>query len=259
MHLTLLPEEQELRRLTAEQADLEEQVISAELALETIRTETAVFQQRYYRAVGHLYAKLDNINAEIAKTRAAQSPEDAALRARAHSAYEQAKQSSEEAGLMDERPKPSPVADPNLKQAFRKAVKLMHPDLAISEPERQRRTKLMAALNLAYERGDLKEIERLMAEFGQDPEAIVGEDVASLIVKAIRRIAQLRRRLSELQQELNAHKKSEAYELRQTVEAADASGDDLLGDLAMQLVKEISEREAELKAIRSPQVLSAEG
>lgn len=249
MHLTLLPEEQELRRLTAEQADLEERVISAELALETIRTETAAFQQRYYRAVGHLYAKLDGINAEIARTRAAQTPQDATLRAHAHSASEQAKRSSEEAGLIDEQPKPPSVIDPDLKRAYRKAVKLMHPDLAISEPERQRRTKLMAALNLAYERGDLKEIERLVAEFGQDPEAIVGEDVGSQIVKTIRRIAQLRRRLGELQLELNAHKKSEAYELRQTVEAADASGDDPLGDLAKQLVNEISEREAELKAI----------
>jgi hypothetical protein len=249
MHLTLLPEEQELSRLAAEQADLEEQVISAELALETIRTETAVFQQRYYRVVGHLYAKLDDINAEIARTRAAKNPQDATLRAHAHSAREQAKRSSEEAGLIDEQPKPPLVIDPDLKQAYRKAVKLMHPDLAISEPERQRRTKLMATLNLAYERGDLKEMERLVAEFGQDPEAIVGEDVGSQIVKTIRRIAQLRRRLGELQLELNAHKKSEAYELRQTVEAADASGDDPLGDLAKQLVNEISEREAELKAI----------
>jgi hypothetical protein len=141
------------------------------------------------------------------------------------------------------------VIDPDLRQEYHKAVKLMHPDLAISEPERQRRTKLMAALNLAYERGDLKEIERLVAEFGQDPEAIVGEDVGSRIVKTLRRIAQLRRRLGELQMELEAHKKSEAYELRRTIEVADASGDDHLGDLAKQLVKEISEREAELKVL----------
>jgi hypothetical protein len=249
MQLILLPEEQELARLVAEQTVLEEQVVSAELAIETIRTETAAFQQRYYQAVGHLYAKLDDINAKIARMRAARDPEDTVLRARAHSAQEQAKRSSEEAGLIEEQPKPPPVIDPDLKQAYRKAVKLIHPDLAISEPERQRRTKLMAALNLAYERGDLKEIERLVAEFGQDPESIVGEDVGSRIVKTIRRIAQLRRRLGELKLELEAHKKSEAYELRQTIEAADVSGDDPLEDLAKQLTKEISEREAELKAI----------
>jgi hypothetical protein len=249
MQLILLPEEQELARLLAEQTVLEEQVVSAELAIETIRTETTAFQQRYYRAVGHLYAELDDINAKIARMRAARNPEDTVLRTHAHSAQEQARRSSEEAGLIEEQPKPPPGIDPDLKQAYRKAAKLMHPDLAISEPERQRRTKLMAALNLAYERGDLKEIERLVIEFGEDPEAIVGEDVGSRIVKTIRRIAQLRRRLGELQLELEAHEKSEAYELRQAIEAGDASGDNPLEDLARQLTKEISEREAELKAM----------
>jgi hypothetical protein len=249
MPLILLPEEQELARLEAEQADLEEQVVSAELALDTIRTETAAFQQCYYRTVGHLYAKLDDINADIARIRAARVPEDSALRDSARSAQEQAKRSFEEAGLTEKQPEPPLVIDPGLKQAYRRAVKLMHPDLALSEPERQRRTRLMAALNLAYERGDLKEIERLVAEFGPDPEAIVGEDIGSRIVKTLRRIAQLRRRLGELQLELEAHKKSEAYGLRQTIEAADASGDDPLWDLVRQLTKEISEREAELKVI----------
>lgn len=43
----MLPEEQELNRLEAEQAELEEQVTSAELTLETSKTETAQFQLRY--------------------------------------------------------------------------------------------------------------------------------------------------------------------------------------------------------------------
>jgi hypothetical protein len=88
-----------------------------------------------------------------------------------------------------------------------------------------------------------------VAEFGQDPEAIVGEDIGSRIVKTVRRIAQLRRRLGELQFELEAHKASEAYELRQAIETADANGDDPLGDLTMQLTKEISKRQAELEAM----------
>jgi hypothetical protein len=49
--------------------------------------------------------------------------------------------------------------------------------------------------------------------------------------------------------ELVSHKNSEVYELKQTIEAADASGDNPLEDLARQLTKEIFEREAELKAM----------
>ena len=246
----MLPEEKELARLEAEQAQLKEQVTSAELILETTKTETAQFQHRYYRAVGRLYAQLDEIDAQIANLRMEQAPNDAPLKAQARAAEQQAKKSAEEAGLIEAQPKPPPVIASGLKQAYRQAVKLMHPDLAISERERQRRTELMALVNLAYERGDQRAIEKLIEEFGQDPEAIVGEDVASRIVKTIRRIAQLRRRLSEVQQEIEAHQKTEIFQLRQTIEKAEAIGRDPLRDLVEQLIQKISERQIRLKAMR---------
>ena len=59
----MLPEEQELIRLEAEQTELEEQVTSAELTLETSKTETAQFQHRYHQTVGRLYAQLDELDA----------------------------------------------------------------------------------------------------------------------------------------------------------------------------------------------------
>jgi hypothetical protein len=154
----MLPEEKELARLEAEQAELKEQVTAAELELETIKTETARFQHRYYQAVGRLYAQLDEIDAEIAILRSQQAPDDAPLRTRARAARQQAKESAEEAGLAAAQSKP-PVITPDLKQAYRQAVKLIHPDLATAERERQRRTELMALVNLAYERGDQKAIE----------------------------------------------------------------------------------------------------
>jgi len=58
-----------------------------------------------------------------------------------------------EAGLVKEEPKAVPQIDPGIKGVYRKAVKLIHPDLALSEHERQRRTKLMTLVNLAYECG----------------------------------------------------------------------------------------------------------
>ncbi len=246
----MLPEEQELVRLEAEQAELKEQVTSAEVALETIKTETAQFQHRYYRAVGRLYAQLDELEAHIATFRMGQAPDDASLKAQAGAAKEKAKKSAEEAGLAEAQPEPPPVITSGLKQAYRQAVKLIHPDLATTEQERQRRTELMALVNLAYERGDQKAIEKIIEEFGEDPEAIVGEDTASHIVKAIRRIAQLRRRLVEVQQELEAHKDSEIFQLKQTVEKAEAAGGDPLGDLAKQLLREITERQTRLNTMR---------
>ncbi len=126
----------------------------------------------------------------------------------------------------------------------------MHPDLATTDAERLRRTELMSLVNLAYERGDQAAIEKLIEEFGQDPEAIVGEDTASRIVKAIRRIAQLRRRLAELELEREAHQKTELFQLLRTTEEAEAQGGDPLGDLAQQLMREISAKENRLKELR---------
>jgi hypothetical protein len=248
----MLPEEKELARLEAEQTDLKEQVTASELVLETTKTETAQFQHRYYRAVGRLYAQLDELDAHIANLRTEQAPDDAPLKAQARAAKQQAKKSAEEAGLVEAQPEPPPVITSGLKQAYRQAVKLIHPDLATTEHERQRRTELMALVNLAYERGDQEAIEKVIADFGQDPEAIVGEDTASRIVKAIRRLAQLRRRLAEVQQEIEAIKRSEISQLKHTVEETEKMGGDPLGDLAKQLTQEISERQIRLNAMRQP-------
>ena len=108
----------------------------------------------------------------------------------------------------------------------------------------------MALVNLAYERGDQKSIEKLLEEFGQDPDAIIGEDTASRIVKAIRRIAQLRRRLREVHQEIDAQKKTDIFRLKQTTEAAEAMGEDPLGDLTRQLSDELSGRRILLNTTR---------
>ena len=246
----MLPEEQELIRLEAEQEQLKEQVTTAELALQTARTQTVRFQHRYHQIVGRLYAQLDELDAQIARLLMDQAPDDTALRGRARTAEQQAKKSAEEAGLVEAEPKPPPEIAPSLKLAYRQAVKLMHPDLATTEVECQRRTELMSLVNLAYERGDQAAIEKLIEEFGQDPEAIVGEDIASRIVKAIRRIAQLRRRLVELQMEIEAQQKTELFQLRQTTEMAETLGDDPLGELAEQLKEDISERQSKLTALR---------
>src|SRR3989338_9104937 len=130
----MLPEEQELMRLEAKQATLEEQVTTAELTLETSKTETAQFQHRYHQTVGRLYAQLDEMDALLARVQAGHSPDDAAAQAHAHAAEQQAKASAEEAGLIEAQPVPPPVITPELKLAFRQAAKLMHPDRATNEP-----------------------------------------------------------------------------------------------------------------------------
>ena len=249
-YLLALPEEQELQRLETEQSELEEQVAQAELALEVAKTETERFRHRYYEAVGRLYAELDELDAQIAYERMLHSPGDPVAQTQAQTAQARAEKSAEEAGLVGARPEPPPDTTPELKQLYRKATRLMHPDRATTECERLRRTELMSRVNRAYERGDMRAIEILIREFGHDPEAIEGEDVASRIVKTIRRIAQLRRRLGEAQQELKAQQKASTYKLKKTIETAEAMGGDPLGDLTRQLAQSIAERRIQLAIAR---------
>ena len=250
----MLPEEQELNRLESEQATLEDQVATAELTLETLKVETAQFQHHYYQIVGRLYAELDRLAAQIARAKAGLDKDDAEAQAQAEAAEQQAQKSAEEAGVAEKQPPPPPEITPELKQAFRQAAKLMHPDRATTDAERKRRTVIMAQVNVAYAKGEQATIEKLMIEFGQDPEAITGEDVASRLVKTIRRIAQLRRRMAEAQQEIDAQKAGELHELMITVTETEDLGGDPLGDLARQIMQQISERKIELEMIRQRRV-----
>lgn len=250
--------DQELTRLVSDQATLAEQVVSAELELETAKTETAQFQRRYYEIVGKFYAQLDELDAQIANAQAGLSPDDAAAQVHAQAAQEQARKSAEEAGLIEAQPPPPLVITPQLKQAFRRAAMMMHPDRATTEPERLRRHGLMIKVNLAYERGDQQAIEKLVLEFIQDPamqeeiedrELIADQGVELKILKIIRRTGQLRRRMDEIQEELQDKKQSDIYKLKTTIERAELRGSDPMGDLAEQLLQELSERRIRLKEI----------
>ncbi|MGV1017562.1 MAG: J domain-containing protein [Fluviibacter phosphoraccumulans] len=244
------PETIELQRLKTDQTELEINVADSELEHGTLKTETARFKQRYYQTVGRLYAELDDWIAKVARAQAGKFPKNEELETEAKAAEKQAEKSAEEAGIKEPVPEPLPEITPELKQLFRKAAMLIHPDRATTDQERQRRTVLMAQINCAYEKGNQAEIEKIVSEFGQDPEAIAGDDVGSQIVKAIRRIAQLKRRLGELLGLIDEIRQSEIHELRTTVEESEALGGDPLGDLAKQLMKDISEQRVEFETMR---------
>jgi len=249
----MLAEEQELElaRIEAEQVQLEEQVALFELERETTRTDVARFQKRYYDTVGRLLVELDNLLAGLSQQAAAANPDDIEAQNEARAAQERARQSAEEAGLIEAQPEPPAVITPECKKAYRKAAMLMHPDRATSDAERARRTQMMALVNLAYERGDQAALEKLIIDFGEDPEAITGVDAASRMLKSARRIAQLRRRMAEIEQELDALREAEIFQLMTAVVEAEALGDNPLGELAATLLQELSRRRMALEKNKS--------
>jgi hypothetical protein len=240
-------QELELARLEAEQAKLEEQVALFELERETAKTDVARFQRRYYDTVGRLLVELDKLFATISQQEAAANPDDMEAQKQARAAQERARQSAEEAGLIEAQPEPPAEITPECKKAYRKAAMLMHPDRATSEAERVRRTQMMAQVNLAYERGDQVALEKLIIEFGEDPEAITGVDAVSRMMKSTRRISQLRRRMAEIEQELDGIREAEIFQMMTAVVEAEALGDNPLGELAAKLLQELSKRRVALE------------
>ncbi|MFI3190824.1 molecular chaperone DnaJ [Crenothrix sp. D3] len=247
----MLPEEQELNRLESEQAILEDQVISAELTLETLKAESAQFQYYYYQTVGRLYVELDDLIAQIARVEAGLEPDNTEAQAQAKAAEEQAQRTAEEAGVAEKQPQPPAKITPELKQVIQKARKLMFPDhFPADSDEHKRRSAFMAQVNVAFDKRDQAAIEKLMLEFSQDPEAIKGEDVGSRLVRVFRSIALLRIRATEVEQEIALLKQSEIIELMTTITEAKALGGDPLADLAQQIMQQISECKIELEMIR---------
>jgi hypothetical protein len=244
-------QELELANLEAEQAQLEEQVALFELERETIKTDVARFQKRYYDTVGRLLVELDKLLAGISQQVAAANPDDHEAQHDARAAQDRARQSAEEAGLIEAQPEPPAEITPECKKAYRKAAMLMHPDRATSDAERERRTQMMAQVNLAYERGDQATLERLIIEFGEDPEAITGVDTASRMMKSTRRIAQLRRRMAEIELELDGLREAEIFQLMTAVVEAEALGDNPLGELSAKLLQEIARRRLTLEKFKS--------
>lgn len=90
----------------------------------------------------------------------------------------------------------------------------------------------------------------MVSEYGQDPEEIAGEDLDARWKKACRRIAQLRRSMGEVQQQIDAMQETKIFHLKQTIEETEAMGGNPLGDLAKQLMQELSERKIQLEIVK---------
>ena len=64
--------------------------------------------------------------------------------------------------------------------------------------------------------------------------------------------------LGEVQQQMDTMQQAEIFHLKQTIEETEAMGGDPLGDLAKQLMQELSERKIQLEIARQVQVDSVD-
>jgi hypothetical protein len=246
------PEEVELFAKQIELGRISAILAERELDLEDLTLSVARFQHRYYAELGKRYVELDELRAQIAEHRARRVPRDAKLKQQAQVAREEASKTASEHSQGENATKPPAEegeSSGETKTLYRKIASTVHPDKATDEHSRHLRTKLMAELNEAYARKDVRRMKAILSEWDESPDAIPGDGTGAELVRTIRAIAQVKRRIAGIEQVISQIPESDIHKLMTTVHDADLAGRNILAEMAEALNAEIREAEAELKTL----------
>jgi len=245
------PEDEELAKKKLELAKLESELADRELYIATLRAELAAFERQYLKIVGTRYAELDEINAQIAEQLARQRSDDSQFKDAAQKARRQAEESRSAAEARSSEDQSRALPSKELKSLYREVAKRVHPDLSTDPEDRKTRQRLMAEANRAYERGDLERLKRILEEYESCPEAVQGEGVGAELVRVIRKITQVKRRLSEIEPEVQQLVCSDLAKLKAKAEEYGRQGRDLLQEMTQQVESQIAAARGRLSIVSS--------
>jgi len=241
------PEQEELNRKREELGAVRATLAERELELADFRAHLKSFEGRYLRQVGVLYAEMDDLDARVAELEASLES-SAAARQRAERARKRANDTHDATrGEASKAADFKPSAD--LKTLFREVAKRIHPDFAKDDAERQRRTRLMAEANEAYSRGDAETLQRILEEYSESSDSVVGEGIGAELIRIIRQIAEAKKHIAAIEQELAQLRTSEIAKLRQDVEGAEQQGRDLLAELAVTVGEQVARARREYETL----------
>ncbi|MEV6757858.1 J domain-containing protein [Streptomyces sp. NPDC051214] len=238
----------------------EQALIEYEIAVETFRVEVENFSRLHHQKLGPMYARLDELDAEIAEALAARSgdPDDRrkADEARArvmpmpgveelfHGWMDGEGLYPEAAAMLtDQSVRPPQRVRPSdeARKLYRELVRKSHPDLAQDDQERGRREEFITRVNAAYARGDEPLLRELSEEWaaGPVPEQQWPSKSEELYAR-LEWLSQRKELLSVVAREL------EEGAIGAMLRMAPDDPDQLLDEIAEQLLAQVTEREAEL-------------
>jgi hypothetical protein len=236
--LNQLNEEQALRKRREELAELESRLAEREPALANLQSTMRAFEARYLGAVGERYDELAKIEKEIAKLQGLEFDDEEPVsladdEADAHVGCGQNRFHSDK-----------------LKKLYREVARKFHPDLSSCPQERQHRHQLMVEINRAYETGAEDRLQDLL-EAGEGFESVeIGGSMSAEMILLVRRAAETKQRLAEIESEIEEATSSEIYKLKLRVENADEIGGDLFGDLIAQVDRQIKKARNRLEHLQ---------
>ena len=108
----------------------------------------------------------------------------------------------------------------------------------------------MVEINRAYEAGAEDRLQEL-SEAGASLEGVeIGGVISAEMILLVRRVAEARHRLAQIESEIEEIAASEIYKLKLRVENAEAIGIDLFADLIAQVDRQIKKARARLEHLR---------
>jgi hypothetical protein len=242
----------------------EQALIEFEIAVETFRVEVENFSRLHHQKLGPMYARLEELDAEIAEARAARSGDPEDIR-RAHEARAQVMPMpgveelfhgwmdsdglfpEAQAMLTDQPVRPPQRVRPSeeARKLYRELARKAHPDLADDEEERKRRDEFIARVNAAYARGDEALLRELSEEWAAGP--VPKERRPSHSEELYARLEWLSQRKEMLT--LVARELEESA-IGSMLRLAPGDPDGLLDEIAEQLLAQVAQKEAELGELR---------
>ncbi|MFB6653951.1 hypothetical protein ACFCZ4_09395 [Streptomyces microflavus] len=238
----------------------EQALIEFEIAVETFRVEVENFSRLHHQKLGPMYARLDELDAQIAEARAARTgdPEDLRKAKEArdivmpmpgvdelfHDWMDSDGLSPEASAMLTEQPvRPPKRVRPSeeARKLYRELARQAHPDLAQDEPERERRDEFITRVNAAYGRGDIELLKELAAEWAAGPvQPLAPLSESEELYARLEWLSRRKELLTVLAGEL------EESAIGSMLRMAPDDPDQLLADIGDQLLGEVAKREAEL-------------
>ena len=228
-------------RQRAELDVLTQELSELELELATAHAEVAEFTRRYHALIGSRMAVLDELRAELAAHQAAADAADTEACAAAAAAHERAEETRRDSSRFEQivRETSRPFAPSgDLKKLFRRLAQKIHPDRADNESDRVWRTQLMSEANRAYQAGDQAALLEVLALWEEGTEFRARRESDGDILSA--QLARLKRRIAEIEGELNRLFGSRLYELFTATNIARRAKRDLLQEMADRLDADIA-------------------
>ncbi|MBN1993061.1 MAG: J domain-containing protein [Anaerolineae bacterium] len=248
--------QEQLTHLRAELAQIHHELIEAEAELADRLAEVNAFEFEFEARVGYLFDTLEALEKEIQwYTERMQTLRSKQVFGQAHVPVDvQYRRAWQAPPPTAPTPPPQPLnaaGEAEIKRLYRQLARRFHPDLAVDEADRTRRTEKMAAVNNAYAARSLVELVALAA----GPDTTLGpapDQTETQLIQALQ--AELHRcqsRRRQIQKELRNVRFRPSVELSIEVKMARRQGRDLLAEMAADLKQKIARQTAERDMLKA--------